>query len=91
MSSATILDFYFDAENEDKLADHALTPRRVLQILVGNIVKAKNRQGGRGDYLVIGRDHGGAASSVPVEATHDPIVWRPITAWPSKAHEEAKL
>lgn len=91
MSSATILDFYFDAENEDKLADHALTPRRVLQILDGKIVKAKNRKGGRGDYLVIGRDHGGTAISVPVEATHDPIVWRPITAWPSKAHEEAKL
>jgi hypothetical protein len=42
-------------------------------------------------YLVIGRDHGGAAITVPVEPTHDPKLWRPITAWPSKAHEAAKL
>jgi hypothetical protein len=40
---------------------------------------------------VIGHDNGGACIAVPVEPTHDPSVWRPITAWPCKQSERAKL
>lgn len=91
MSSPTILDFHFDAENEDEIAAHHLTPRRVLQILDGRIVKSPNKKGRRGAWLVIGRDHGGAAITTPVEPTHDPVVWRPVTAWLSAPQEKAKM
>lgn len=91
MSSPTIADFMFDPDNEDKIGRHGLTTSQVLQVLDSEHVVAPNRKGRRANYLIIGRDHGGAAITIPVEATNDPFVWRPITAWPSKEHEEAKL
>ena len=91
MSTPDIADFAFDDDNDDKIASHGLTIRRVVQVLDNPHVLVPNRKARRGAFLVIGRDNGGAAISIPVEATHDPAVWRPITAWPSKPHEEAKL
>jgi uncharacterized DUF497 family protein len=91
LSSPTIADFLFDEENESKFAGHGLTAYRVLQVLDNEHVVVPNRKGRRGLYLVIGRDNGGAAITVPVEATRDPLVWRPITAWPSKDHERTLL
>jgi uncharacterized DUF497 family protein len=91
LSTPTIAEFLFDDVNEEKIARHGLSIRRVRQVLDNVHVIAPNRRARRGMYLVIGRDHGGAAITVPVEPTHDPKLWRPITAWPSKAHEAAKL
>jgi hypothetical protein len=91
MQTPTFGDFLFDDENEEKIAAHGLTTRQVLQILDDEIVYARNRRARRAEWLIIGRDHGGRAISVPVEPTHDPILWRPVTAWPSKHHEAARL
>jgi len=91
VSNPTITDFLFDDDNEEKIARHGISPRQVLQILDDEHVIAANRGKRRGAYLVIGRDHGGAWISVPVEPTHVPTLWRPITAWPSKKHERARL
>lgn len=91
MSSADIQDFAFDDENEDKLHRHGLSARRVRQILDGMYVVVRNKGAARGEYLVIGRDHGGAAITVSIEATNDPKIWRPVTGWPSAKHEIARL
>ena len=92
MSTPLIADFLFDAENEDKIGSHGLTARRVRQVLDdGERVSVRNRRQRRGLYLVIGRDYGGAIISIPVEATRDPQVWRPITAWLAKDAEKRLL
>lgn len=91
MSSADIQDFVFDDENEDELHWHGLSARRVRQILDGEKALIRNKRAARGEYLVIGRDHGGAAITVSVEATNDPRIWRPVTGWPSEEHEIARL
>lgn len=91
MSSPVIADFLFDDENEEEMAQHGLIARRVLQILDGEYMIVPNRRARRALYLLIGRDHGGAFITVPVEPTHDPVVWRPVTAWPSKRHERNRL
>lgn len=91
MSTPDIADFLFDDDNEEKMARHGMTPRSVAQVLDNEHVVVTNRKMRRGLYLVIGRDHGGAAITIPVEPTHDPSVWRPLTAWPSKKHEVARL
>ena len=91
MSSPVVTNFFFDADNEDKIGRHGLTPSQVMQVLDSHHVIAPNRKGRRGLYLIIGRDHGGAAITIPVEATHEPTTWRPITAWVSKEHEQRKL
>ena len=90
MSSRAILAFTFDEENEDKIVGHGLTPWRVAQILENEHLVIRNRKQRRALYLVIGRDHGGSCIAVPVEPTHDPTCWRPVTAWLCKPHEEAR-
>jgi uncharacterized DUF497 family protein len=91
LSTPDIAEFLFDDENEEKIAHHGLTVRQVRQVLDNEHVVARNRKSRRGAYLVIGRDHGSMAISVPVEPTRWPFLWRPITAWPSKEHEAARL
>ena len=91
MSTPTILGFLFDDDNEEKIATHGLSARRVAQILENRHVVARNRKRRRAIYLVIGIDHGGACIATPIEPTHDPTLWRPITAWLCKPHERAKL
>ncbi len=73
------------------MARHGISPRQVIQVLDSEHIIVPNRGKRRGAYLLIGRDHGGACISVPVEPTRDRTLWRPITAWPSKNHERARL
>jgi uncharacterized DUF497 family protein len=83
--------FLFDDENEEKLALHGIRTEQVEQILDERPLILPNRKGRRAAYLMIGRDWGGACIAVPIEPTHDPRVWRPVTAWRCKASEEARL
>jgi hypothetical protein len=91
MSRPTIADFLFDDSNEAKIASHGLTARQVMHILDSPFTRVANRRGRRAEWLLIGRDHGGRCIAVPVEPTHDPTLWRPVTAWPCKGHEAARL
>ena len=91
MSMPDVADFLFDDENEDKLAAHGLTQERVLQVLENRHIVVKNRRRRCGVFLIVGPDNGGAYITVPVEPTHDRLLWRPVTAWPSKDHERAWL
>lgn len=91
MSSPTILDFLFDEENQRKIARHGLTASQVLQVLDSRVDISPNKRRARATQRVIGRDHGGQAIAVFVEPTHDPVVWRPVTARPAEPHEKARL
>ena len=91
MSRPTFLDFQFDEVNRDEIARHGLTDDQLLQVLDGKVAWTRNKRSGRGDYRVIGRDHGGLAITIIVERTPDPMIWRPVTAWSAEPHEEARL
>jgi hypothetical protein len=91
MSMPDVADLLFDDENENKMAAHGLTPRRVLQVLDNTHVVVPNRRRRRASFLIVGRDNGGACISVPIERTRDPLIWRPVTAWPSKDSERRQL
>ena len=91
MSMPDVVDFLFDDENEAKMGNHGLTARRVLQVLENRHIVVKNRRRRRGVFLIVGTDNGGAHITVPVEPTHDRLLWRPVTAWPSTDHERAWL
>lgn len=86
-----IVDFALDDENVDKMWDHGIVPEQVIQVLDNRPVVVVNRKNRRGEYLLHGRDNGGTCISIPIEPTADPSVWRPITAWPCKENEEARL
>lgn len=91
MSTPRVHDFLYDDENEEKFASHGLSVDQVDQVLDSGFVVVPNRKGRRAPYLVIGVDHGGRCIAIPVEPTHDPVLWRPITAWPCKESEAARL
>lgn len=91
MSMSDVIDFLFDDENEDEMATHGLTPRRVLQVLDNFHIVVPNRRERRAPLLIVGRDSGGACISIPIEPTRDPLIWRPVTAWPSKDSERQQL
>jgi hypothetical protein len=91
MSMPDAADFLFDDENENKIAAHRLTSRRVLQVLENKHIVVPNRRHRRASFLIVGRDNGGACISVPIERTRDPLVWRPVTAWFSKGSERQQL
>jgi hypothetical protein len=91
MSMPDVADFVFDDENEDKIAAHRLTQRRVLQVLENAHIIVPNRRGRRAPFLIVGRDNGGACISIPIEPTNYPLAWRPVTAWPSKENERQRL
>ncbi len=91
MSSLHIDGFLFDDENVDKFNVHGLSDSNVDQILDNAFLVIPNRKNRRGYYLIIDRDNGGRCIAVPIEPTRDQSLWRPITAWPCKASEEARL
>lgn len=87
----TVREFLIDDENEEKFALHGLSSRQVLQVLDGPHVVVPNRKRRRARYLLIGRDRGGTCIAVPIEPTHRPALWRPITAWLCKHQERRAL
>jgi uncharacterized DUF497 family protein len=91
MSSILIDAFLFDEENEEEFAVHGISVNQVAQMLDNVYVILRNRKNRRGIYLLIGRDKNGICISVPIERTHQIHVWRPITAWQSKAGEKTIL
>ncbi len=86
-----VAEFAFDDENVDKMWEHGIRQEQVRQVLDNRPAIVVNRKGRRGLYMIIGRDNGGACITVPIEPTSDVLVWRPITAWPCKESEEARL
>jgi len=70
---------------------HGLSSRQVVQVLENPYLIVPNRKGRSAPYLLIGLDHGGGCIAIPILPTHDPAVWRPITAWRCKESERAQL
>ena len=80
-----------DVDNEAKFWDHGIVPEQVLSVLEHSFLVKRNRKRRRAAYLLIGRDEHGQCIAIPVESTHDPLAWRPVTAWYCKASEETQL
>ena len=91
MSRPHVEAFFIDEENEEKFAKHGISVRQALEVLENIHIVLKNRKQRRGIYLLVGRDNSGMCISIPVERTHQATLWRPITAWPCKSHEETLL
>jgi hypothetical protein len=86
-SSPYVAEFDFDDVNEDEMAAHGVSPRRAVEVLDAPYNVRKNRRGRRASFLLVGRDQQGQCIAIPIEATPDPRVWRPVTAWFCKPHE----
>ena len=89
--SITVAGFELDDVNEEKFALHGVTLRQVLQVLQNSFLIVPNRRDRTGLYLLLGRDNGGQCLAIPIQATPEADIWRPITAWTCKEHERARL
>lgn len=91
MSTVDVAAFDHDDENEDKFWNHGITPNQVDSLLDRPFTTLRNRSDRRASYLLIGRDFSGRCIAVPLEATHDRLIWRPVTARYCKDNEAARL
>jgi hypothetical protein len=76
---------------DDKFWSHGLTAKQVRSVLNRRWVAIRNRPERAAPYVLIGRDDQGRCLAIPIVATDDRRIWRPITAWRCKASEAAKL
>jgi hypothetical protein len=83
--------FVVDEVNEEKFWSHGLTSLQVVEVIENPFTIVRNRGDRRASHLVIGRDNSGQCIAIPIEATQDPHVWRPVTAWRCKISEAARL
>src|SRR5680860_868977 len=87
MSIPVVETFLLDDDNEEKFWRRGLDSMRVLQVLDNRHRIKRNRKARRASHLLVGRDHHGQCIAIPIEPTHEPGVWRPVTAWPCKHYE----
>jgi uncharacterized DUF497 family protein len=91
LPAITVAAFNFDDDNEDKLAQHGISLLDVDAILNGPCRVFRNRRERRATHLISGYDRHGRCLLVCIEPTHDPVVWRPVTAWyPVGQHQLAQ-
>ena len=83
--------FLIDDENEEKFATHGLSSDQVVQVLENEYIVVRNRRNRRASHMVVGKDNGGACITIPIQATYDLALWRPVTAWLSKDNERSRL
>ena len=89
MPPITVADFQIDDANEAKFWSHGIEARPVVEVRDNHPVVKRNRKRRAADYVLIGRDNNGRCIAIPVVPTHDPYVWRPVTAWYCKPSEAA--
>lgn len=93
MPMPEVVALLIDDDNEDKFGRHGVSVEQVLQVVeIGSIYRIKRNRGGRrASHLLVGRDRQGRCLAIPIEATNEPGVWRPVTAWRCKHSEAAWL
>lgn len=91
MPSIVIAGFAYDDDNENKIAGHGLDVEDLDDVLDARFVVVRNRRARRAPYLVIGRNRAGRCIAIPIEPTTGTGIWRPVTAWPCKPSERARL
>jgi hypothetical protein len=86
-----IREFAIGERAAEKFWMDGITRRQVEEMLLNRLVITVNRKGRPASHLAIGRDNQGRCITAPILPTSDPGIWRPVTAWPCKPGEAAKL
>ncbi|MGZ6692925.1 MAG: hypothetical protein ACXVHQ_36650 [Solirubrobacteraceae bacterium] len=81
----------FDDDNTEHLGQHGIAPEEVEQLTGNPYVTARNARGPENRIFMIGQTDGGRMLTIVLEATHDEVIWRPITGWSSTAREQKLL
>jgi len=81
----------WDQGNVDKLSKRGLTPEMIEDdIWLGAPSYNHNRRGRAATHIMIGPDRGGALRTICIyQVDDDTGLWRAVSGWRSKPHEEA--
>ena len=77
----------FDDDNVEHIHAHGVFPEEIEQVTGNRYATARNRRAPASRIMMFGFTDGGRALSVVLEATQDPAVWRPVTAWDATPEE----
>ena len=91
MARITVTRFRYRERAAAKMWRHGVAIRQLDDILANRHVIVRNRSQRAAPYVLIGRDDQGRCLTIPIVPTEDPFIWRPVTAWPCKPSEAAKL
>ena len=91
MPPVEIAELDITPEAEEHMWRHRISANRVEAIITGVYVVVRNRGQRAASHLLIGEDAQGRCLTVPIRRTAEPYVWQPISAWPCKKDEAAKL
>jgi hypothetical protein len=70
--------------------EHGIRPRQVLQVLDNGPCLGRNKKHETASHVMVGRDNGGMCITVPIQATHQAGLWRPVTAYPCSKPDEIR-
>jgi hypothetical protein len=86
-----IADFDVHDGTIDKLHAHGIGLAQLYEVLDRFWIVTRNRRQRTASHLLHGTDDQGRCLTIPIVATDDPSIWRPITAWYCKPGEAAIL
>ena len=75
--------------NVAKLAAHGISQREVREIVAVDRWVTTVHPDYPDQVRIIGPTRAGRLLTIAMEATDDPVVWRPVTGWPSTDEEIA--
>lgn len=85
-----VWDLLLDDANVEKMHGHGISVRRAFEVVAGAARVLRNSAEGGAPWLLVGPDSGGAFVTLPIDSTAEHGLWRPRTAYPSKASDIAR-
>ena len=92
MARISIVGFSFTDHAVSTLADWNIIPDDLNDLLErGDYIVTRNRRNRAASHILIGYDARGRCLAAPIAPTHNPGLWRVVTAWPCKPNEAARM
>jgi hypothetical protein len=91
MARIDIADFRIFPVTERKFWSHNINTDQVYAVLDHFWTVIRNRADRAASNILLGTDYQGRCIAIPINATEDPLIWQPVTAWYCKPREAAIL
>lgn len=91
MTAIEVVEFEISVTAIEKFWRHGIRIDQVRAVLEHRWILTHNRAERAAPFVLLGWDHQGRCLAIPIVPTHDPDVWRPVTAWCCKRSEATKL
>jgi hypothetical protein len=91
MARYEIVDLDLTDRAIEKASWHGIGEDQIYALLDHFWTITRNRAGRVASHVLLGTDNQGRCIAIPVNATEDPRIWQPVTAWYCKPGEATIL